>query len=502
MKRIFVLLAVAYLSFPPAPASPKGKEGEPEGTDTPLPLGEGQARSAGGEVKQRRNNQGGPPPVYRTETPKRDYDAVVGLISRTGVTVSVLCNAERKGQLFYGTAPSALTKSLPLATFPKDEPRELALTGLTPGTRYRWQVRFDDGTATPERSFVTALPPGKPFTFTIQADSHLDGGSVAEVYLRSLALAKQTDFLVDLGDTFMTDKYRPYTDSHPQYLAQRYYWNQLDVPVLMVPGNHDGERGSDPEMLTWSQKERLRYYPSVPSHHWAYECGDALLIGLDPYRYTTNRPRRGGQSDGITDNWYITLGKEQYDWLKKTLETSKAKWKFVFIHNLVGGLGRDQRGGAEAAPFWEWGGKNADGVEQFNEKRPGWGLPIHALLKKNGVSAVFHGHDHVYAHQEYDGITYQCVPQPSHGRGGGSQSAPEYGYKQGDILDGSGVLKVSISPEKASVVFLRTERPGTPTESHRYELKEPTSPPRPSSPGCSFFAGKGGGNPLPVPLSQ
>lgn len=425
-----------------------------------------------GVVPQGRR-QGGPPPVYRTEVPAHTVDAVAGLVTKTGLTVSVLSTTERKGQLFYGTLPGKLTKSLPTTTFLKDEPQVLTLTGLTPGTRYYWQVRFEGGESTSERTFTTALPPGKPFTFAIQADSHLDGGSVAAVYLRSLALAKETDFVVDLGDTFMTDKYRPYTGSHPQYLAQRYYWDQVQVPVLMVPGNHDGERGADREMLEWSQKERLRYFPSNPDHYAAYECGDALLISLDPYRYTTNRPRRGGASDGITDNWYITLGKTQYDWLKKTLETSKAKWKFVFIHNLVGGLGRDQRGGAEAAPFWEWGGKSDDDTDQFSEKRPGWASPIHALLKKHGVAAVFHGHDHVYAHQEYDGIIYQCVPQPSHGRGGGSQSAPEYGYKQGTILDGSGVLKVSVSPEKASVVFWRTERPGAPTEAHRFELKEP-----------------------------
>jgi predicted phosphodiesterase len=436
-------------------------------------------RQGGGSPQGGQRNQGGPPPVYRTETPNRSYDAVAGLITRTGVTFSVLCNADRKGRLLYGTAPDKLTKSLPEVTFTKGEPRELTLTGLTPGTRHFWQVRFDDGTVTPQRTFTTVLPPGKPFTFTIQADSHLDGGSVADVYLRSLALASETDFLVDLGDTFMTDKYRPYTDSHPQYLAQRYYFGQAQVPVLMAPGNHDGERGADPEMLAWSRKERLRHFPSVPVNYWAYECGDALLVGLDPYSFTTDRPRRGGPSDGISENWYITLGKQQYDWLRKTLETSRARWKFVFIHNLVGGLGRDQRGGAEAAPFWEWGGKNAEGVEQFAEKRPGWGLPIHALLKKYGVAAVFHGHDHVYAYQEYDSIVYQCVPQPSHGRGGGSQSAPEYGYKQGSILDGSGILKVSVSPEKARVVFVRTDRPGTPTESHSYELKSLQEPKKP-----------------------
>ena len=416
--------------------------------------------------------QGGPPEVYRTEVPAHASDFVVGRVTKTSATVSVLCYTDQEGTLVYGTAPGKLTKSLPLSKFPKDTPVELELKGLSAGTRYYWQVKLGSET-TPERSFTTPRPAGSTFTFAIQADSHLDGGSVAQVYLRSLAAMRDTDFFVDLGDTFMTDKYPRFEDAHGQYVAQRYYFDQARVPVLMVPGNHDGERGTEREreMLLWSRKERLKYFPSAPENHWAYESGDALLIGLDPYTFTTNRPRRGGASDGITDNWYVTLGKEQYDWLKKTLETSTAKWKFVFIHNLVGGLGKDGRGGAEAAPFWEWGGKSADGTDQFREKRPGWSAPIHQLLLKNRVTAVFHGHDHLFAQQEVDGIVYQEVPQPSHGRGGGSRSADEYGYKQGKILDGSGILKVTVGPQKASVVFVRTET-GEATEAHRYDFNE------------------------------
>ena len=34
----------------------------------------------------------------------------------------------------------------------------------------------------------------------------------------------------------------------------------------------------------------------------------------------------------------MTLGREQYEWLKTTLENSDATFKFVFSHNLIGGL--------------------------------------------------------------------------------------------------------------------------------------------------------------------
>jgi hypothetical protein len=70
----------------------------------------------------------------------------------------------------------------------------------------------------------------------------------------------------------------------------------------------------------------------------------------------------------------MTLGRDQYDWLKTTLENSSAKFKFVFAHNLVGGfdLGTvgNMRGGTEAAGFYEWGGKNPDGSWGFDQNRP------------------------------------------------------------------------------------------------------------------------------------
>jgi len=43
----------------------------------------------------------------------------------------------------------------------------------------------------------------------------------------------------------------------------------------------------------------------------------------------------------------LTLGDTQYRWLASTLANSTARYKFVFIHNLVGGLDGQMRGGIE-----------------------------------------------------------------------------------------------------------------------------------------------------------
>ena len=59
---------------------------------------------------------------------------------------------------------------------------------------------------------------------------------------------------------------------------------------------------------------------------------------------------------------------------------------------------------------------------------PAGRMPIHDLLVANHVTAVFHGHDHLFVKQDLDGIIYQEVPQPSAARANATNSAAEYGY--------------------------------------------------------------------------
>jgi hypothetical protein len=216
-------------------------------------------------------------------------------------------------------------------------------------------------------------------------------------------------------------------------------------------------------------------------NYYAFEWGDAQVVVLDPFWPTTERIRggsgggsnrggEGGQGGGrpapreplkpVDGSWASTLGHEQYDWLDRTLAASTAKHKFVFIHHLVGGMGgAESRGGVESVPYFEWGGKNADGSDGFAEHRPGWPMPVHQLLVARGVSAVFHGHDHLYVHSQRDGVHYQCVPQPGN-LAGGTRSAAEYGYASGTILGSPGHVRVRVGPGPATVEFVRTALQG------------------------------------------
>ena len=424
--------------------------------------------------------QRGPQGSFQTEVPSHPVDIILGRQTATSVTASVLSWQDVQGYIAYGTRGdnlSARTDNRPLT---KGQPLEIVLERLKPDIQYHYELR-DVGTdkALLAGAFHTQRPPGGTFTFTVQADSHLDERTNPELYRQTLAnaLADAPDFHIDLGDTFMTDQHGTREEAPRQYLAQRYYLGLVgrSAPVFLVLGNHDGENGGARDdgadsLAVWSNTMRKRYFPNpVPDgfytgnatkdkfagllqDYYAWEWGDALFVVLDPFWY-------GMRQRGGSDNWTRTLGAEQYRWLARTLQDSQAKFKFVFIHNLVGGIDTQGRGGTEAAAFYEWGGKNADGSDGFKDHRPGWEMPIHQLLVRNHVTIVFHGHDHLFAKQDLDGIVYQAVPQPGFAGRGGARMAAEYGYVHGDILAGSGHLRVTVSGSAVTVDYVRALLP-------------------------------------------
>ena len=442
-----------------------------------LLLSVGLATQAANEQPARKGGSRQPIQTSRcNDVPSHPFDLILGRPTSNSVTVSVLCYEEQEGFIAYGTQPGALGAKTSARQFRKGEPVEIVLSPLQPNTRYVYELHLTR-TNSGESTFHTARPPGSTFTFTITADSHLDEHTDPVSYQRALAnaLADAPDFHIDLGDTFMSEKHPNRQAAAQQYVAQRYYFDQLchSASLFLVLGNHDGEsprgRGGDAESLAvWSNLMRKRYFPNpIPDSfysgdgtkhpeagrlqdYYAWEWGDALFVGLDPFWFTQ---KQRGQSD----NWKRTIGLEQYQWLKRTLESSRAKFKFVFIHHLVGGMDSQCRGGAEAVPFFEWGGRSSDGSDGFKQNRPDWPMPIHKLLVQNRVNIVFHGHDHLYAKQDLDGIVYQEVPQPGDPRGN-TRSAADYGYKGGVLLGGSGHLRVLVSASQAAVEYVRTDR--------------------------------------------
>ena len=136
-------------------------------------------------------------------------------------------------------------------------------------------------------------------------------------------------------------------------------------------------------------------------HALEYKKGGASPVATSPASPTGNGK--------VTNLWNIGIGDEQYAWLKQTLESSNAKYKFVFAHHVMG----TGRGAVEVSTNYEWGGKDPKGQSTFAKERPNWELPIHDLMVKNKVSIFFQGHDHIFCTQERDGLIYQSMPNPA-----------------------------------------------------------------------------------------
>ena len=282
------------------------------------------------------------------------------------------------------------------------------------------------------------------------------------------------------------------------------------TPVFLVNGNHEQAAaylldGTTTNPAVLAGKSRVKYFP-LPApddfysvdptqvdgigylrDYYAWEWGDALFVTLDPYWHsknavdnaagvlvaedqgatTGNKKGTGGGKNAPTsstqpkppaggnaktkDLWSIGIGDEQYAWLKKTLESSTAKYKFVFAHHVMG----TGRGAVELSYDYEWGGKDPKGTTSFNKERPNWELPIHDLMVKNKVSIFFQGHDHIFVTQERDGLIYQSMPNPADDTFSYFNDAA---YKSGVKAPNSGHVRVTVGTKEATVEYFLAAR--------------------------------------------
>jgi hypothetical protein len=424
----------------------------------------------------------------------QSFNEILGRPTKTSISVSILSDRQTEVYWEYGIRSGLYSLSTPTYVTALDTPLVATITNLTADTRYFYRTRYrtKGGTASfsagTEHYFQTQRAPGSTFRFTIEADPHpydkKGSHTLWPVALKN-QLADSADFLLDLGDTF-GDDHNPTTITNAEvrqlHLDNRPYFGLVchSSPLFFCLGNHEGESGyyllqTPPNNLgVYGTLWRQFYYPNplpdgfytgnanpegfgigLPQNYYAWEWGDALFVVLDAYRgYTASSKPRG---------WEWTLGKDQYDWFKRTLESSKAKYKFVFAHHTLG----ETRGGANTAKLYEWGGYEADErTWSFTANRPGWAMPIHQLMVKNGVNIFFQGHDHLYAKEDVDGIVYQEVSMPSDSTYiiGTRDNGDAYG---GVKLDASGHIRVTVSSSGVTVDYVRAWLPADETSQHK-----------------------------------
>lgn len=402
---------------------------------------------------------------------------IAGRPTDTSVTLNVVPAIAMTVFYDYGTDSGSYSARTASQTAAANVPLETLIDGLGSNTRYYYRINYN-GITGAERTFTTQRAAGSTFTFDIQGDSHPERTKNQfdlNLYAKTLlsAAADMPDFYMTIGDDFSVDTLK---DVNPDtvralYVNQRQWLGQVGVPVFLVNGNHEQASlanldGTPNNVAVWAQTSRNAYYPQpapdafytgdpepvepigLLQDYYAFTWGDALFVVIDPYWHSpqTVDNQFGADRDKKKnrDLWNVTLGETQYRWFRATLENSSAKYKFVFTHHVLG----TGRGGIELADGFEWGDS-----ANLAAHRSGWDKTIHQIMLYTGVTIFFQGHDHIFVHQELDGVIYQTLPEPAN---------PNYSwenaeaYKSGDKFPNSGHVRVTVSPEGVTVEYVRS----------------------------------------------
>ena len=446
---------------------------------------------------------------------------LVGNPTNSSITINIVPDANIEYHYQYGTVSGTYPNQTANFTATANQPDEISIAGLVANTRYYYRMRYhapgdgmDDWVVRDEHSFMTQRAPGETFVFTVTSDSHnASASNTGFVNAMNNINADHPDFHIDIGDTQFAEFTRNSSiqtnlnTAYKEYRATTHFGAfGHSTPVFLSTGNHEEEEGwnlddsysrgvaniqarkaffptpvEDGVFYTGNTDplaaiDEATYGDELREDYYAWEWGDALFVVIDPFQYTMNLPyapgTAGEENDDSQDGnqWSWTLVAEQFQWLKQTLENSDAKYKFMFSHNMLGGINRTVvgvgagyvRGGAEAARYYEWGGKDAYEEDVFNDFRDpeDFGTkPIHQLMVENGVSAYFHGHDHQYVYELRDGIVYQEVPSPAMTGSGfsGIYTVGTYeDYETVAMCSNAGHLRITVSPEQATVVYVNS----------------------------------------------
>jgi hypothetical protein len=447
-------------------------------TMTPIASATKQAKGAKDNRQPGKGSKGELAPT--SSNPNFIATEILGRPTNTSVAANIVPAVAMSIYYEYGTTAGKYTAQTSPQMASIGVPLETLINGLQPDARYYYRLHYNDAIGA-EQSFVTQRAPGSTFTFDIQGDSHperLYKEFSPELYPITLlsAAADQPDFYMTIGDDFSVDTLKTVNADTVKalYINQRLWLGQVGAPVFLLNGNHEQAsmanlNGTPNNVAVWAQTARNALYPQpVPDgfysgdtdpvqfigqlrDYYAFTWGDALFVVLDQYWHSpvTVDNQFGVDHDqkAKRDLWQVTLGDAQYQWFKHVLETSTAKYKFVFSHHVLG----TQRGGIEVADKYEWGD-----AANLAAHRPGWDKTIHQLMADNRVTIFFQGHDHIFVRQELDGVIYQTLPQPAD---------PNYAlnnadyYKSGDKLPNTGYLRVNVSPASVNVEYVRAYLP-------------------------------------------
>ncbi len=273
------------------------------------------------------------------------------LADSTGVTVVFHTDLPSIGAVRFGASPGPLSGQV--TELVPESVHAVRLSGLTPSTRYAYEVSVDGVTVAGGDSFRfrTYPPPGSPESFRLFAWGDSGVGTNEQLRLADQLSAEAGDATLSLilGDIV-------YYLGEPALYDARYFEPYAALLRRMVVwptiGNHDV--GLDPLGGPYLDAFHLpTNNPAGTELYYSFDYGDAHFVCLDTH---------------VSGH---AAGSAQLQWAAADLAATSAKWKVVFFH---------------VPPYS--GGSHLDD--------PGVRDGILPVLEAAGVDVVFSGHSHVY----------------------------------------------------------------------------------------------------------
>jgi Calcineurin-like phosphoesterase len=235
------------------------------------------------------------------------------------------------------------------------------ISGLTPGTKYYYQVVV--GSQCSGGTFYAA--PASNATsvkFTAYGDTRTNGsvhnglaGQVVSLFRSDPAFQTLN---LNVGDWVSADSESAWTSEWFATAYSSLRTQDANLSDIGVRGNHEGAA------TYWK-----RYWPEPfqpGGLYWSFDYGPMHVVMLDAYTaYTT--------------------GSAQYNWLKADLAASTKTWKIVMIHE----------------PGWSANGGHANNTTVQTAIQP--------LLVQYGVAMLLAGHNHYYARANVNGVVHLTV---------------------------------------------------------------------------------------------
>lgn len=289
-------------------------------------------------------------PVLSQSIVKGPYLILTG--KNTEMKVLWQNNISGTDQIKWGTDLSYSLGSATSHIYGKDFQHSYTITGLTPGTKYFYQVKV--GSTYKTGSFLTAPSSGAT---SVKFLAYGDTRSNPDVHNNIAKLINSTyssdpgyqTVLLSMGDLVSAG----YIES--RWTSEFFNYGFPDLTTMLANMPYESAAGNHEFFGSSTLFKKYFPYPYVSNYYFSFDYGPAHIIVLD--QYSTS----------------YAAGSPQYNWLVKDLAASTKPWKFIILHE----------------PGWSAGGVHRNNVTVQTDIEP--------LCVKYKVPIVFAGHNHYYA---------------------------------------------------------------------------------------------------------